>query len=192
MQQNMMHENLHQIIVQINPLTFNTSNKGRGTVVSVVAADTVAIPKSVADPAHAAVDIPLLLLLADSRVAWGATKVDPQVAQWLTALSLTTPHRWRRDKVSPCHLALRVTLPKLKLSSSPTQPSSRNFWIGALATPVILTWRMAIPACRAWHIYTRCRRTSLQLPECQAIHWLGISVQHEVQAQDPVSPHVMV
>jgi hypothetical protein len=93
MQQNMMHENLHQIIVQINPLTFNTSNKGRGTVVSVVAADTVAIPKSVADPAHAAVDIPLLLLLADSRVAWGATKVDPQVAQWLTALSLTTPHR---------------------------------------------------------------------------------------------------
>jgi hypothetical protein len=68
MQQNMVHDNLHQIIAQVNALMFNASNQRRGLDGSAVKADTAAVPMSADDPANTEEGIPLLHHPLDNTV----------------------------------------------------------------------------------------------------------------------------
>jgi hypothetical protein len=155
MQQNMMHENLHQIITQVNALTFNASNKEQetGHVSSWSGYGSNSHERNYSGP-HSGGYTPAP---PPGRFHGGpgGYQVASKVAHWPAALSLTAPHRQRRDKVSPCYPALQITLPKRTSISYPTQQLSRNFSIGTLATLVVLMWPMAIPACCALHIYAR-------------------------------------
>ncbi len=127
----------------------------------------LAVPMSLGDPANAEEGIPLLPLPADSRAA----RADTKVAQWLAALnhtalaksmaylSHTPPHRQCRDMDSLCHPASQVNSLKHRMCSLPIPTSSRNMLIGTRASPVVLAWPTAIPACCAQHIYARNHRT---------------------------------